>query len=167
MACPSTRDATSNSAPTGASHSAIRTFENFAVLIIHSPSCSFVRGGITTIAGSRNVLATATRVVAAGTYARNQGWTQRMGGTRRVLTALGSVAVRGNRCALMTWSARELLLFWGRPIAGHCPLLPHSYRSASTGSSFAACIAGSQPLITPTKIRINVERNSVVVDKVR
>jgi len=55
------------------------------------------------------------------------------------------------------------------PMTGRALPLPtsHSYRSASTGSSFAACIAGNQPLITPTKIRINVERNSVVVDKVR
>jgi hypothetical protein len=63
--------------------------------------------------------------------------------------------------------ARELFLFsTGRSLAPAHFFL-HSYRSASTGSSLAACIAGSQPLITPTKIRINVERNSVVVDKVR
>jgi hypothetical protein len=71
------------------------------------------------------------------------------------------------RCARMTWSRENYCCSYDRPVAATAHFFLHSYRSASTGSSFAACIAGNQPLITPTKIRINVERNSVVVDKVR
>jgi hypothetical protein len=43
----------------------------------------------------------------------------------------------------------------------------YSYRSASTGSRFAACIAGSHPLITPTTIRIRVDINRVLVESTR
>jgi hypothetical protein len=43
----------------------------------------------------------------------------------------------------------------------------HSYRNASTGSSFAACIAGNHPLITPTTTRIIVDKNKVVVESAR
>ena len=39
---------------------------------------------------------------------------------------------------------------------------PYSYRSASTGSSFDARIAGTIPLITPTTSNTMPERNTVI-----
>lgn len=40
--------------------------------------------------------------------------------------------------------------------------LPHSYRNASTGSSFEARMAGTKPLITPTMSNTAVERKTVI-----
>ncbi len=43
----------------------------------------------------------------------------------------------------------------------------YSYRRASTGSSLAACMAGSQPLMTPTMMRMALDRNMVMNESVR
>ena len=40
----------------------------------------------------------------------------------------------------------------------------HSYRSASTGSSFDARIAGTSPLITPTTSNTTVESTIVIME---
>src|SRR5208283_1157800 len=61
--------------------------------------------------------------------------------------------------------ARDLL--FGCVHAGLLQIATYSYRNASTGSSFAACIAGTQPLITPTTTRISVESTMVISDKFR
>ena len=46
-------------------------------------------------------------------------------------------------------------------VSGPCN---HSYRSASTGSSFDARIAGTSPLITPTTSNTRVETASVIIE---